>query len=199
MCLPAAAAAPALLATSVGSSVLGFVGQSQAASAEQAYQNSRYAATTEAALDSYVNQLRLGQERIAQEEARAGNQSIENAREGSRAEGSAVVASAAGGVGGVTASELTREFRMIEAENENAIRTNLEWTRDQIGEQFVALQSGAQSRISAAAPRPVAQPSPLALALDIGGSLLANQSRAINNTPDGDALPNTFDAFVGLF
>ena len=198
MCLPAVAAAPLLLGTSIGSSVLGFIGADQQAKSQQRFQNSRYAQNAESALKSYENQLRLGHERVSQEEIAAGDRSRKNAFDADQQVGRARVTSASSGVTGQSAAELVSEFRRIEADNENAIRTNLQWQREQMGEQFKGLHAGTLDRIASATPQPVARPNPLALALSIGGSLLENQVRVNDNLPPGSDPKNTIDAIVGL-
>lgn len=175
MCLPAAALAPALLATSVVSSVGGFVGQAMQANAQGKFQRSQYAAVSKEAAESYSDQVAAGNEQLAQESAAVARQSLLNAREGDQGAGIAAVRAAAGNVGGVTAAELVNEFDMLTAENENILRTNLAWSRDQMGRNFQGVQAQAQSRITSAAPSPIAGPNVFGLLTDLGSGFLNYQ------------------------
>lgn len=193
------AAAPAMLALSVGSQAAGFIGQSQSASAQARYQASRYAEVTESAVESLRNKIRLTDERAFQESASAARESMEIARQGDRGAGSAAVVSAAGNVGGQTAAELQREYRAIEADNQNALQTSLEWTMTQLGEQVEGFHAEAEGRIASAAPAPVQSPSPLSLILGVGSSVLDYQTQQTNNAPpDGGLAGDTNLNLVGI-
>lgn len=174
MCEPISATTALTLgaASSVASAGAGFIAQGQQAKAESKYQNALYNQTAEQALASLRDQVTLGNRQLQQDAAAASQQSLGNARDGNQGRGIATVRAAAGGVGGVTADELVDNFTRLESENENIIRTNLAWQREQMGEQYKGMTAQAQSRITGATPRPISGPSPFALVSDLSSSFL---------------------------
>lgn len=192
MCAPALVATPMLLklslATSVATAAAGFAAQAKASSDQGKFQNSQYKRNAANAIESFEGMVQSGNERLVQEAAAASVQSRENARGADEMVGVATARSAAGGVGGVTASELQENFLRLEAENENVIRTNLSWARDQMGNEFKGFSAGTRDRIASATPGPINRPNVLGLLTSIGGSFL-DYGIAKNGLPQKVVVP----------
>lgn len=173
MCV-ALAAAPVLtqIATvaAIGSTAMSFIGQSQAASAQSKYQNSRYAAAQKSADEQYRLDISQTHERAAQETAVSSQQSLNNTRQAESGIGTARAGAASGNVGGQVLADIEQQFRMIESENEFNIRENRKNTLNQLELGLRGAHANAKNRINAALPQPVQRPSLLGLGFDLVGA-----------------------------
>jgi len=155
---------------SVGSAAFSFIGQTQAANAQERYQNSRYAAVQKSANEQFELDISQTQERVAQDSAVASQQSLNNAREAEAGVGRSNVGAASGNVGGQVLADVEQQFRQIEAENEFNIRQNRQNTLKQYDMNLRGAHANAKNRINSALPQPVNRPSVLGLGFDLVGA-----------------------------
>lgn len=165
MCVAAAPAAVSGL-----SSIAGFVGQSQQANAQADFQNSRYAATIEAAGDAYEFDITQINKRAAQEDAAFSQSALDNARAADGAVGASQAAAAGANVGGAVVADVAQQFRQIESENEFSVKQNRLAALDQLNANLRGSRATATNRINAATPQPIQGPSILSLGFDLLGA-----------------------------
>lgn len=172
-------------ALSIGSSVAGYVGQSQAAIAQARYQNEMYKQTGDIAAENYRQQTGTVAQRTFQQSEATGQEAQSSLVATMQATSRAAAAAAEAGVGGASVSQLLDDFRRQEAMNIDALRTNQEWSAEQATRDQQALRADAQSRIAQARPRPAVMPSILGTALQIGGSAFSGYDSYLQQTRQG--------------
>jgi len=164
----AATSTAALGALAIGSTPLNYIGQSQAAAAQQKYQNRMYTETAKSAAASYKRSTGQMQNRLNQEHASSSQQQQHNAITAKQAKGRLVTAAGEAGISGNTVDMLLADFERQQAQNAFNIDQNYDWTELQATEQMFGMQAEAKSRIASATPGPVQMPSIIGTALQIG-------------------------------
>jgi hypothetical protein len=167
MCLPFAGTGLA-----AAGQVVGFAAQHQQAKAANKFQNRRYTETAQIALANYNRGLSLVGLQMQQAEATDSVTGIQNALAASAGKGSVAVGAAERGVDGNSIQALYDQYSVIEATNRNVLTTNRKWRERQAYEDMLSMQAQTISQISSVTPQPVAGPSPLALALSLGGTVM---------------------------
>jgi hypothetical protein len=155
------------------SSVLQYKAQAQQAQQQSEYDNKVYTETATNAVTAYrrgVNQLLIRDDQEVEAAALASQQATRQNRAQKSATKNALTAA---GLSGTSAEDIYAEYDRLETENQFIIDTNLDMSRSQIRENMEGLRADAQSRIAAAAPRPVSTPSRFAALLNVGASGLA--------------------------
>lgn len=178
-----AALIPAAL--SIGSSVAGHIGQSQAANSQAKYQNEVYSQTGALALADYQQKTASVVVRSEQNAEQASQTALQEQVTGIQAMARAQTAAGEAGVEGSSVSQLLNDFRRVQAGNQYVLNANLNMQQDQYGQEQKAMQAEAQSRIAQARPGPVQQPSLLATALQIGGAAFEGYDAANRQTNKG--------------
>jgi hypothetical protein len=158
----------------------GFAGQSQAAQAQQEYQEqlvaqreAQMAQNRALALQAY--QHKVAQEQMLQRQADASaTQALEDsAVQAAQAKATARVSAGEAGVAGVSLEQLLADFDRQEALYRHSVQTQRGWELDQSAVNMEGYRQEAQSRIASVAPyvaAPVQMPSMLATGLQIGSS-----------------------------
>lgn len=163
MCGPLAMAVGGL-AISAAQTVVGFVGQMQAAREQERFYNENAARADADMKRGYI----AAQRRMIQEEAAAHNERAEVAREGRAARARAITAAGEGGVSGLSVDALLADFYGREAEFMDRSRQQTEWTQQQLIESMHGIRSTAEDRINSV-PKPV-RPSFIDAGLRIAGA-----------------------------
>lgn len=167
MCSPTAALVTAT-ALSAGSAGVSFIQKDRQAKASNRFKQARFAATRESAAESFNFGVQQLQRRGAQEIDAANQKSLSVSRRVDQQKGRAQAFSGAANVGGQAVADAATQFDRLEAENEFAIRRNLDNTLTQLNAEARGLRAGAQNRINRALPQLKTGPSGLGLALEIG-------------------------------
>lgn len=167
MCTPLAAI-PILGGMQAAQSVVGYMGEKQAAEDQQKYQNKVYSQTAKAATENYLHTLDSLNTRFTQDTSAASETAQQNAVAGAQARGTAATAAGEAGVEGNSVQLLLHDFSRIEATNNANLYSNLLMEQQQMAEEAKSARAQAQSQVAQAAPSPVHQPSFLGAALQIG-------------------------------
>lgn len=184
----------AVLSTAVsgGGQIMSFFGQDQAAKAENKIRNQRYQAISKSAIESYTRGAAAIGERIEQETQATSQALQESQRTAEAGRGTTKVVTAGRGIGGTSVGELLSDFSRIEGEQAYTLETNLKWRKNQYATEIEGLKAGAEQRIFAAVPEVIPSPSPLALGVNLGSSVLNGFSMATAQLPAGSQ-PTWFD------
>lgn len=180
-----------MLGLSAGSAIASYNGQSQAAKSQAEYQNSMYTANAKNVTASYLNALNQSGLGDQQQAAQASQAATENVKAGMRAVGTTNAVAAGAGVEGNSVDQLLADFKRQETVNGKSLETSLEWQRQQSTENRKALQAQGQGQITSATPQPVNMPSPTALALNLGSSLMMGVDTAARTTGGYEANKNS--------
>lgn len=195
MCEPISATTAAVLSglaivASTASGIVGYIGQQQAASQQQAYQNAlvqqrnqQIAENQRLAQEAYLQQSQQVNLRQQQEEEKASTE-IQSAQiEAMQARARARVASGEAGVTGLSVDSLIADFYRQEDFYRQGVQRNVEMSRQQSQEDIKGLRAQAQGRyqeIQPYLPEPIARPSFLGTALQIGANVATQTSSAVS-------------------
>jgi hypothetical protein len=124
--------------------VVSYQGQVQAANE----QNRMYAENAARANQSARDQMFQTQQRMLQEQASAANEKIDVQREARAAKATAMTAAGESGVSGLSVDALLAEFDGRQAEYEDRIDQNTEWTMTQLNNEMKGIRSNAEDRIN---------------------------------------------------
>jgi hypothetical protein len=171
MCAPAVIPI-AMGAISAAGTAASYIGQKQAADAQAAYGQDIYRYVKKSATANYYQQVNQIQTRVGQEQAKAGNEMLSNSLAAASAKSKAAVSLGERGVTGNSVNVLLSDFDRIEAQNHQALATNLQWMQQQAGQDILSARAQALDRIHGATPQPTVAPSLLAAALQLGGTAL---------------------------
>lgn len=163
MCGPLMTAVGGFL-ISAAQTVVGFVGQQQAAAAQAAYYNDNAKRANEDMKRGYISTQR----RMIQEEAAAAGERQEVAREGRAARAKAITAAGEAGVSGLSVDALLADYYGREAEFMDRSHQQVEWTHQQLTDSMYGLRSQAEDRINSV-QKPV-KPSFIDAGLRIAGA-----------------------------
>ncbi|MDX2086033.1 MAG: hypothetical protein SFZ03_11680 [Candidatus Melainabacteria bacterium] len=195
MCEPISATAAAVLSglaivASTASGIVGYIGQSQAASQQAAYQsalaqqrNQQIAENQRLAQEAYLQQAHQVNLRQQQEEEKASQETQSAQIEAMQARARARVASGEAGVSGLSVDNLIADFYRQEDVYKQGIQRNVELSRQQSQEDIKGLRAQAEGRYQAIQPylpEPIARPSFLGAALQIGTNAALQTSSAIS-------------------
>jgi hypothetical protein len=171
MCVPAVIPI-AMAAVSAAGTAASYYGQQQAADAQSEYGKNIHKYVKKTATANYYQQVQQIQTRFGQETTRAGDESMKNTLAGEKAKAQAAAVFGERGVTGNSINSLLGDFDRIEAQNHSPLATNLNWQKQQAGQDILAARANAIDRIHGSVPQPVAYPSLLAAALQLGGTAL---------------------------
>lgn len=129
------------------------------------------AALAAEAFKNSANQVRL---RESEEAEAAAKEKFENARAAAEARETARVSSGEAGVSGVSVDQLIADFYGQEAEFNDALNRNLEFSSGVAEEELKGLRSGALDRQFASKRPMLNRPSYLAAGLSVGNQALAS-------------------------
>lgn len=177
----AATAANVSLGMSAATTAMGFIGQSQQASAQNAMMAQRQQLGTERALANYANQTRQARDRQLQMREAAANEINEVYRESRKRVSTAQVAGAEGGVAGASLQALINDMHRQNLEFGMTTRRNLEFQENNIEDQLEAVRIGTQGQIESLQFMPAAKPSFLGAALRIGAGAFSAYSQFNQN------------------
>lgn len=181
MCLPLVAAIPIALtvastAATVAAQAAAANAQGEAAASAAAENNRRFKQLTKSARANYTRNLAVLGERTQQERFATVDQATQVAIDTARGKSTATAAAATRGVRGKSVNALLDEFEQTAGRNYLTLGTNLDWVRRQHYEQARGLRAETEDAIRSNRPQPVLGPSPAALALNIGSTLLSGAS-----------------------
>jgi hypothetical protein len=111
-------------------------------------QNRMYAENAARANQSARDQMFQTQQRMLQEQASAANEKIDVEREARAAKATAMTAAGESGVSGLSVDALLAEFDGRQAEYEDRIDQNTEWTLTQLNNEMKGIRSNAEDRIN---------------------------------------------------
>ena len=131
-------------ALGVGGQAAGFLGQQQEVDA----QDERAKTVAANARASYDNQLAANARRFNQEVAASGQQAQEIAAQGAQAQGFVAASAGSRNVSGTTVADLYNSFAQEEAATQFDRSTQLEWTRDQLGDDRRAVRNQLQGLVN---------------------------------------------------
>lgn len=154
---------------SAGSTAAGYLGQSQQANANANYQNQMYAQTGKNALANYDQQTGVAGTRLIQQAAAMQQQGMDQNRQMMQAQGHAAAAAGEAGVAGNSVNALMNDFSSVASSNIDTLRTNQQYSVNQMGQDEKAMRANAQNQIAQAAPQPVQRPSLLGSLMEIAG------------------------------
>lgn len=183
-----AALVPLLVAStlmSVAGSAVSYVSQQQAADSQADFMKKMYSKTGKESRQAYDNHISQIQNAIGQQFQAASDQAVATSVNTAQGRGRATTLLGERGITGGTVGQLMADFTRHEAISKMNLATNYGWQVDQAGSEMKGARSGAQSNINQATPRPVQQPSPFALALQVGGSLMEGYDRTQFYTKTG--------------
>jgi hypothetical protein len=195
MCEPISATTAAVLSglaivASTASGIVGYIGQSQAASQQAAYQsalaqqrNQQIAESQRLAQEAYIQQSQQINLRQQQEEEKASQETQSAQIEAMQARARARVASGEAGVSGLSVDNLIADFYRQEDVYKQSVQRNVEFSRQQSQEDIKGLRSQAEGRYQAIQPylpEPIARPSFLGTALQIGANAALQTSSAVS-------------------
>lgn len=169
--------APAIIPIAIGAisaagAAASYASQKDAADAQSAYGKDVHRYVKKSATANYYQQVQQIQGRLGQEKVRTSDEALKNTLAAARAKSNASVVMGERGVQGNSVNVLLSDFDRIEAQNHDALSTNYQWMQQQAGQDILASRAAALDRIHGSTPQPVAYPSMLATALQIGGSAL---------------------------
>jgi hypothetical protein len=165
-------------AASMAGQTASAMGQADNAAKQGKFQNDRYTAVANEANRNYIDQVRQAGNQSDQLDAQASEQGLQNRAQGLAAVAGTQVSADARGVSGASVEALKNQYRAITAQNDFALQTNRQWRQQQQREELKAVRAGAQSRISSAAPAPIATQSPFAIALNLVSTGLSGYASA---------------------
>lgn len=195
MCEPISATAAAVLSglaivASTASGIVGYIGQSQAASQQAAYQsalaqqrNQQIAENQRLAQEAYLQQAHQVNLRQQQEEEKASQETQSAQIEAMQARARVRVASGEAGVSGLSVDNLIADFYRQEDVYKQGIQRNVDFSRQQSQEDIKGLRAQAEGRYQAIQPylpEPIARPSFLGTALQIGANAALQTSSAVS-------------------
>lgn len=195
MCEPISATTAAVLSglaivASTASGIVGYIGQSQAANQQAAYQsalaqqrNQQILENQRLAQESYLRQAQQVNIRQQQEEEKASTELQSTQIEAMQARARARVASGEAGVTGLSVDNLIADFYRQEDVYKQGVQRNVEFSRQQSQEDIKGLRAEAEGRAQAIQPylpEPVARPSFLGTALQIGANAALQTSSAVS-------------------
>lgn len=195
MCEPISATTAAVLSglaivASTASGIVGYIGQSQAASQQAAYQsalaqqrNQQIAENQRLAQEAYLQQSQQINLRQQQEEEKTSQETQSAQIEAMQARARARVASGEAGVSGLSVDNLIADFYRQEDVYKQSVQRNVEFSRQQSQEDIKGLRSQAEGRYQAIQPylpEPIARPSFLGTALQIGANAALQSSSAVS-------------------
>jgi hypothetical protein len=195
MCEPISATTAAVLSglaivTSTVAGIVGYVGQQQQANQQAAYQsalvqqrNQQILENQRLAQESYLQQAQQVNVRQQQEEEKSSQELQSVQIEALQARARARVASGEAGVSGLSVDNLIADFYRQEDFYKQGVMRNVEMSRQQSKEDIKGLRAEAQGRVQSIQPylpEPVARPSLLGAALQIGTSALTQSAGAVS-------------------
>lgn len=176
---PVTAMVASELAISVGSNLMGFAAQKDAAESEEEYnyqvalaQQRQMQENARRAMRSYFLNIDREQVRMLQEREAAAQKIEQSALAEAAARGTARVAAGEAGVAGNSVEALQQDFERQQAVLEESVLTNLDWKEDQSRVNMEAYRNQALARIGSvqgAPEREVSQPSLLASLIGVAG------------------------------
>lgn len=182
MCVPALAAVSGLV--SVLGSVAGFVGQSQAAKQQEAYQQRQFEAREKERLENAENANKSFIEESAQLGIKQQQQQVVAAEEKQdvdidrqKVAGEALASSQSSGLG---LSNVLGDLFRQQGRYNSTIETQLKYDLDQGNNEVSGLRAKAIDRINSVRPyipQPVNRPSPLALVANVAGGFVNTASK----------------------
>ncbi|MBB2681892.1 UNVERIFIED_ORG: vacuolar-type H+-ATPase subunit H [Rhizobium esperanzae] len=132
------------LAIGAAQQVVSFQAQSQAANE----QNRLYADNAKRANQTARDQMFQTQQRMLQEQEKAGAEKADNLRDAREAKATATVAAGEGGVSGLSVDALLAEFDGRAATANDRIDQNTDWTLAQLNNEMKGIRSNAEDRIN---------------------------------------------------
>jgi hypothetical protein len=111
-------------------------------------QNRMYAENAARANQRARDQMFQTQQRMLQEQASTANEKIDVQREARAAKATAMTAAGESGVSGLSVDALLAEFDGRQAEYEDRIDQNTEWTLTQLNNEMKGIRSNAEDRIN---------------------------------------------------
>ncbi|MGR9319159.1 virion core protein, T7 gp14 family [Rhizobium leguminosarum] len=120
--------------------------RSDVAAAEE--QNKLYRQNAARANQSARDQLFQTQQRMLQEQEKAGAEKADNLRDARKAKATANVAAGEAGVSGVSVDALLAEFDGRAAQANDRIDQNTDWTLSQLNNEMKGIRSSAEDRIN---------------------------------------------------
>jgi hypothetical protein len=164
------------LAAGIGSSVMGFMGQQQAADNQNAYYTANAKAANQAAVNSYAYQ----QNALVQKSNAALQQKQQTSVEALKARSAARVSSGEAGVTGLSVDAIIGDYYGQEGRRMDSIDQNYEMDRDYLRAEMESTQAQTTSRINSV--QRVEGPSPLGLLFKIGSNV-AGYGAATSKSP----------------
>lgn len=195
MCEPISATTAAVLSglaivASTASGIVGYIGQSQTANQQAAYQsalaqqrNQQILENQRLAQESYLRQAQQVNIRQQQEEEKASSELQSTQIEAMQARARARVASGEAGVTGLSVDSLIADFYRQEDFYRQGIQRNVAFSRQQSQEDIKGLRAEAEGRYQAIQPylpEPITRPSFLGTALQIGANAALQTSSAVS-------------------
>lgn len=193
MCDPTGGLATAIVigATSIASGVTGYIGQKQAANAQQNYQNQQAKdqaiyrnQVAEQANKAFLDQSYQQNLRLQQEAAAATDQSTQLGKEAAQARARVRTAAGEAGVSGLSVESLLADYQRQQDYAQQNIDTNLLYTQKQAAENIKGMRADAIGRVSGVRnyiPAPVQKPSLLGTIFDTTGNALSGMSNVYAN------------------
>ncbi len=174
------------IATSAATGIVSYVGQSQQAAAQAAYQsqvaqvqNQQILENARLANESFLRQSEQENLRQQQEGEKAGQEIQQTQIEAAQARARARVAAGEAGVSGLSVDSLFADFYRQEDVFRESVRRNQDFSRLQSQENIKGFRAQAQGRIASIrpyVPEPVVRPSFLGTALQIGSDVFTRGS-----------------------
>jgi hypothetical protein len=195
MCEPISATTAAVLSglaivASTASGIVGYIGQQQAANQQASYQsalaqqrNQQIVENQRLAQESYLRQAQQVNIRQQQEEEKASTELQSTQIEAMQARARARVASGEAGVTGLSVDSLIADFYRQEDFYKQGVQRNVAFSRQQSQEDIKGLRAEAEGRYQALQPylpEPIARPSFLGTALQIGANAALQTSSAVS-------------------
>ena len=172
MCFALAPLAAAGISAGVGAAQAGlsYIGQNQAASAQEDYQRALHEQNSEIATQNFFNQSRLLNTRRIQERQRAFQEISQVQSDSVRSQSLLAVSAGEAGVSGASVNDLMRDFQQQEADFITDVRLNERFAEAQLSEDQLSIQSNTRSRIAQTIPRPVTRPNFGNLLIGVAGA-----------------------------
>jgi len=199
MCVATASAGILAGALSIGSTVMGFVGQQQAAQAQMDHQarlaaarNKQIEQNNKLTIRSLNDQNRAINARTRQEQEASSQRAQGIQTEVSQRKGRAQVGAGESGVTGVSRDLLMAEFDRAQSEHLAGLERQQRFQSQSVFFQQQGLQAQAEGRLQSIqpyVPTPVNFPSPFAAALNIGSGALYGYDRHMFYNGEGPYNP----------
>ncbi|MGR9178449.1 virion core protein, T7 gp14 family [Rhizobium leguminosarum] len=135
-----------MIGLAVGAATQAFQYRSDVAAAEE--QNKLYRQNAARANQNARDQMFQTQQRMLQEQEKAGAEEADNLRDAREAKATATVAAGESGVSGLSVDALLAEFDGRAATANDRIDQNTDWTLSQLNNEMKGIRSNAEDRIN---------------------------------------------------